>query len=305
MKSSLWMTLSAFFYALQYFNVKLLHAHSDTSLWPVLLCRGVVGFGVALVVVVGRGCSSCGGTAVDWATIGGRAPTKLLVRGMMGALSITGSFLGLQYLRLAVATSLLSTTPLWTAVLVILHKKYGAAREDQQEIPRWGWPATVGAVCCLSGIVLVSLDDATAQGEVEAVERPWRGVLLCLLSALVNAVVNVALHDLKDENPWVVSMYPMACTVILSAPPAFLAADFPAPSLGLWITGVFSLAAQVCRTLALQETRNMGVVVLRYLDVPFSVVLECVFLKQYVVWRTGVGVGLVVLGGVVSVWWSA
>jgi len=291
------MTLSAFFYALQYFNIKLLHEQHDSTLWPVLFCRGIVGFGVSGVVALAR----CGWNGqVFW----GHAPSKLFARGMLGALSITGSFLGVEHLPLVVAIALLSTTPLWTALLVFWQKTSCFHGDDP--IPLWRWPSTIGALVCLTGIVLVSIDSSSFQPQQHAGWGGMVGIVLCLSSSFLNAVVNLTLHDLKDENPWIISMYPMACTMILSAPPAFFLGDvFPKPSLGLWITGVFSLAAQVCRTMALQGTRDMGVVVLRYLDVPFSMMLEILLLKKEVLWtwRTGVGVALVVVGGVVSIGW--
>lgn len=279
MRSSLWMILAAFFYALQYGNVKLLHEHSEATLWPILLYRGVVGTGIALIISLVH-WGWCGGALL------GEAPIKLLGRGVLGALSITFSFLGLLYLRLSVATALLSSAPLWTAVLVLLfsNKEW-----------TWRWTSTVGALVCLSGILLVFLDSPE-----NTHEKAWLGVILCLMSSFLNALVHVALYELKNEHPWTISLYPMACTVLLTAPPTFWLHEYPKPSVGLWITGVFSMAAQLCRTKALQETRDMGVVVLRYLDVPFSLLLETLFFKTSMNWKTGVGVGMIVLGGGLS-----
>jgi len=297
MKPPFWMALAAVFYALQYFNVKAMNVratekHSTSlNLWTVTVFRGIVGFVVALsvalplVLVKDDGCSP---------TIG-KEPKKLLVRGVLGAVSILGSFLGLTYLRLSVATALLSTSPLWTGLLM-------ACRCSPMQ---WTWKDTVSALLCMSGVVLVSMEEYTYSSSANSTRDTMfgmLGVVLCLTSSFLNAVVSVTVHGLKDENPWVICLYPMACSMVLATPGALvekqpLSDMGPLDLFSLCTTGMLSVLAQVCRTVSLQNTTHMGVVVLRYLDVPISVLLDIAFLRARPTLLTYGGIVLILMGG--------
>jgi drug/metabolite transporter (DMT)-like permease len=284
------MALAAVFYALQYFNVKTMDAktlgkHTSVSVWTMIVFRGVVGFVVALLVsgVVNKTCFH----AI------GKEPKKLLVRGVLGAVSILCSFLGLTYLRLSVATSLLSTSPLWTGLLM-------ACRCSPIQ---WTWKDTVGALLCMSGVVLVSMEEYTSSSNANSTRDTMLGVVLCLTSSFLNAVVSVTVQGLKDENPWVICLYPMACSMVLATPGAIVNRE-PLSDMGflnmfsLCTTGMLSVLAQVCRTVSLQNTTHMGVVVLRYLDVPISVVLDIAFLRARPTLLTYGGIALIIVGGI-------
>lgn len=286
MRSQLWMALAATFYALQYFNVKILHRHNHTSVWTIIAYRGLVGLAVASTIAIAKKRTFCAA---------GNEPRKLVVRGMVGATSLVGSFLGLAFLRLSVATALLSSTPLWTGLLVACWCSP----------MRWGWRGTVGAIVCMTGVVLISTEEYTGPGPKT---HALYGVFLCLTSSVLNAVVNVTVQGLTNEDPWVISMYPMACSALLAMPGAILDwtrtrndnALAPLDILSLCSTGLLSLLAQFCRTVSLQGTRDMGVVVLRYLDVPLSVILDIAFLHARPTFITYLGIVLVVMGGVLS-----
>jgi drug/metabolite transporter (DMT)-like permease len=128
------------------------------------------------------------------------------------------------------------------------------------------------------------------------------GVVLCLTSSFLNAVVSVTVQGLKDENPWVICLYPMACSMVLATPGAIVNRQ-PLSDMGfldlfsLCTTGMLSVLAQVCRTVSLQNTTHMGVVVLRYLDVPISVLLDIAFLRARPTLLTYGGVALILVGG--------
>ena len=291
MKPPFWMAMAAVFYALQYFNVKALDTktlgkHTSVSVWTMIVFRGVVGFVVALFVSV----------AVNKTCVYavGKEPKKLLVRGVLGAVSILGSFLGLTFIRLSVATALLSTSPLWTGLLM-------ACRCSPIQ---WTWKDTVSALLCMSGVVLVSMEEYTYSSTANSISArdTMFGVILCLTSSFLNAVVSVTVHGLKDENPWVICLYPMACSMVLATPGALVERQ-PLSDMGpldlffLCTTGMLSVLAQVCRTVSLQNTTHMGVVILRYLDVPISVLLDIAFLHARPTLLTYGGIVLILMGG--------
>ena len=307
MKPPFWMALAAVFYALQYFNVKVMDVkamdvkamgvktlgkHTRVSVWSMIVFRGAVGFAVALLVsaVVNKTCFHAMG----------KEPKKLLVRGVLGAVSILCSFLGLTYLRLSVATALLSTSPLWTGLLM-------ACRCSPMQ---WTWKDTASALLCMAGVVLVSMEEYTFSSNANSTRDTMLGmfgVVLCLTSSFLNAVVSVTVHGLKDENPWIICLYPMACSMILATPRALverqpLSDIGPLDLFSLCTTGMLSVLAQVCRTVSLQNTTHMGVVVLRYLDVPLSVVLDIAFLHARPTLLTYGGIALILVGGMGTVY---
>ena len=284
MNASLWMTLAAVFYALQYFNVKVLHHHTEVSVWTIMVFRGIVGWILSLVMVLVRHRT--------W-RVYGNAPWKLLTRGAVGAATLLCSFQGLSLLRLSIATALLSTTPLWTGLLT-------ACCCSPTE---WGWKDTAGALLCMSGVLMITVEEYSTT-TVSKRHSLW-GVSFCLVSSILNALVNVTVHELKNEDAWIITMYPMACTMLLAAPGALvhrqgLGSWTPLEVGSLFITGGLSVMAQVCRTLSLQHTKHMGVIILRYLDVPLSVFLDIMFLKSRPTLLVYSGISLIGIGGVIS-----
>ena len=285
MRSSWWMVMAAAFYALQYFNVKRLQ--TSQSVWTITTYRGLVGLALALSMAVLRVPRR------PW----GQQPGKLVIRGILGALSVMGTFLGLGYLPLSVASALLSTTPLWTGMLVTL--RVPGCEFCCMETPPWNRRHTVGALLCFGGIVLISSSPREVEPSSSTsthASHAWRGVLLCLASSFLNALVNITLPQLVEEDPWIITLYPMLLTVVISLPWA-LPLSFHGTSPWVGLTGVWSVGGQVCRTIALQHTKDMGVVMLRYLDLPFSILLDVFFFKTTLSPWTWWGIASVVVGG--------
>lgn len=108
--------MSAFMYSLESVNVKLLG--KDVGFWTISVWRGVVG-------LVCCGLSYTAGRRPPGTHWLGQPGIRrfLALRGAMGAAAVISSFAALVNMDMADATSLMSTAPLWTALMAVLMNK--------------------------------------------------------------------------------------------------------------------------------------------------------------------------------------
>ena len=262
MKASLAMIGSAVCYSLQYMDIKrqALDLTSPLSLWEASFYRGLSGAVIAffLQMLLWVWNSS----RPFW----GREKKALHIRGMIGGLSFLGTIFALRHLSLSTATTALSLSPMWTACcspLLFRRQPHTAPRPvNRVEI--------FGIALCLVGLGLLggSLSSFESLGMVF-------GLFAALGSTLCQSVVNLSISSvsLKDESPFLLSLYPMLYTVLLSLPGGIHKRSWR-DMMRLSTTGVTADAAQVLRVVALQNSRRVGITIWRFLDVPLSLLFE-------------------------------
>jgi drug/metabolite transporter (DMT)-like permease len=218
----------------------------------------------------------------------------LALRGILGAVSTVSAFLAVENMGLSVATVVNSMGPMWTGVAVFLLGR-----------GRWGWADTVGCALCLAGVVVLA-----AYG-YKNTETPHfiTGLIAGVVSSVMQAMVNLTIRDIHDEDTAVIALYPMVLTALAGLPGA-VCEVVRRPRLDhhhlpvmvfveAGLLGVVSFTAQMLRTRALQTTDRMGVVVLRYAESVFAAVWDALLLHHHRTVPETTGV-LLILGGCLS-----
>lgn len=153
----------------------------------------------------------------------------LMIRGLLGGLTITTAFFAITHWNLAEASVVIFTAPLWTALLaLVLEKGRPLFKSWQYEYIQfgaksiltdvyflitgtWHWVDTVSAVCCFLGMIFITRPPGIfgkAEGEDFAKDLP--GFFSAIFSAISMAGVNISIRKLKNEDPSVITFYAMA-----------------------------------------------------------------------------------------------
>ena len=266
-QASFLMLSAAGMYACQNFNVKLLSPYFDT--WLILLVRSTTAFLISFL--------SC--LYFDIRPLLGHQKKKLLLRGCLGGSSIVFGYLSIRYLPLSTASFLNATSPLWTAILCFF------CRSSLDLV--WTRKDTVGVFISLCGIVLLYFNDfqdfkdLKNQGDFDFI----LGVVFGTLCSFSQALVTVTTRDIRDEHTLVISTYSMGITSITTVPfVVYLYFQSPTErtsfknhryySILLFLTGILSLSGQSLKTLALQKSKNVGVVIMRYMEIVFACLID-------------------------------
>ena len=267
--ASLWMLVSALFYSLQ--NAGVVFSGDVVGFWTVCACRGVVG-SLLMFFFMLRDRRWCP-----------RSWRLVVLRSVLGGLTIVSLFFAVLRCGVAATTVLTSTSPLWAALL---------APKDH----KWACRDLVLGVFCVVGVVLVML------GQVERSDHHDRsyytGVGSALASAIFQAGVNLTVRGMRDESPALVAFWGMFGSVVLALPGAAMEdhnATIPtAQVISLVATGMLSALAQYCKTHALQIAKSVSVLVVRHMEVVFSLVLGVLAFHESVRWNTITGAGVIV-----------
>jgi drug/metabolite transporter (DMT)-like permease len=279
--ASFWMIVSAFFYSLQ--NVDAQYSGNMFGLWTVCFFRGIIGLCFSYV-----GCCIGGEhkklfTTENW---------KLLwIRCLAGGATLITLFFSLLHCPVSTTTLITSTSSLWTAWIgsKVLPEQY-----------QWKFHDVLIALWCFSGIVVLCI------GNHNHSFSNYLGMTCALLSAIFQALVNVTIKCLDKEGTMVVAFWGMMGSVLLGTP-GFLyetinvsLPDFHSENVvgmvSLLTTGILSVMAQSCKTFAIQHSKTMSVIVLRYMDVFFAILWDIFLLHQMKPWTTYVGISMVLSG---------
>lgn len=208
----------------------------------------------------------------------------LVVRGVMGAVSLILFFLSLKYLPVGTAVTLRYMSPLFAAVFAVIWLK--------ETIKPWQW---FFFIIALTGVfVLQGFDGATS----------WVGLSLVIASALCMGLVFVVISKIgKQDHPMVIINYFMVIGTVLGGVLAIN--DWKTPVGNEWLLllglGVVGFIGQLFMTRAFQIAATNQVAPLKYLEVIFTVIIGAVwFLEIYTIWSV-VGIFLVISGLVLNI----
>lgn len=288
--ASFWMIGSAFLYSLQ--NVDAHFSEKMFGFWTVCVFRGAIGSLVSYIFLW-----------VRKDPIYTKINMKLLVaRSMLGGATIITLFFSLLHCDLSTTTIITSTSSLWTAWIgnFFLPTKY-----------KWSCRDVVIVLWCISGIVITCLNNPYQQSLWYYI-----GIVCALLSALFQSGVNLTIKYLEKEPTMLVSFWGVLGSMMLGMPgfvyeiykkPFFfflntttLKQPYSVEIISLLTTGILSVVAQYCKTYAIQQSKHMSVLILRYMDILFSILWDIFLFHQHKTWHTFVGMGIVLSGCVVK-----
>ena len=263
------MMLSALFFALVGLGVKLLKhiSNLEINFFKALVCM-LICYGVSRYKQL---------------SIWGRNRRLLLARGITGAVGIILFFITLQYLPLAIANIIQNTAPIFTAILGFFMLK--------QPIGVKQWLCFAMA---MAGVVLVNgFDTAVAP----------RYLFIGLVGALATGIANNLNSMLKGkEEPIVIVFYMSLLTALGTG--GYLLYDFTMFQLQdvliLVAIGILTVLADFLAIKAYQLASVAPVSAVSYLGVPYSLALGFIFLRETYSWISLLGMGLVLLGALLS-----
>lgn len=273
---SSYMALAAFFYSLQYLDVKTMSG--AVGIWMIILTRGLGSLLLAvLFLLYARPPNPLG-----------EKKRLLMIRGVLGGATISLSFLAVKNLNLSIATVIVSTSPILTGLM---------------SCSAWTRTDLVSTAICFTGLVILSI-----QGFMEDIPHFWVGFIAALGSSFLSALVNITIRDIRDENTLVITLYAMGACVVMTAPPAIheiVVNGLPildaAHATRLCLTGAASFSAQWLKTRSIQLSENLSVVVLRYLDVFFCLLWDLFILHSHIPFYHYIGITLIFFGCLLQV----
>ena len=274
---SCYMLTSALFYSLQYLDVKILS--KNHGIWTITFFRGLVGILLCEIAIVYNKVRPFYGNEIF----------KLIVRGILGSLALASSFFAIKNLDISLAIIIMATSSLWTG-LFSLYKYPGS----------WNIYNTIGALLCLLG-----LSFSTIYAYNNKNNNFWYGILTALGSAILVALINVTISDIKNENTYVIILYSMVfCLIISSIGMIFeilsQGLDVSFNLIELCLAGLASFLAQFCKTRSLQLTTNIGVIVLRYFDIVFTLIFDILILHTKIVKPDIICIILILVGCIIN-----
>jgi S-adenosylmethionine uptake transporter len=289
------MVTASLLYSLLSLDVKTLAPSFST--WEIVFARGLVSFllaTLALTLTTGRTKQDFLGTRIR----------LLVVRGLLGGLNTSTAFLALTYLNLSVATVIISTGPILTGIL------RGPCCNDSRPLwPPFEYTKGAATLMCFAGVVTIS-----SGGFLVPMDNFWLGVACALAAAVLSALVNVTIHEIREEKTLTITLYSMGACTLLALPGLCIVLTSSTSTsmstsasektwtiynlLRLGLTGVASFSAQCFKTRSLQMSEDLGVINLRYLEILFCILWDVAVLHSRLRATDVVGVALV-LGGCV------
>lgn len=219
---------------------------------------------------------------VDWK---GNNNALLLARGTFGTLALFMFFVTLQNMRLATAVTIAYLSPIFTALIGVF-----VLRESVRAV-QWLFYAMAFA-----GVVVIKGFDA---------QVPTVYLVTGVIAALSSAVAYNLVRRLKEqEHPLVVVLHFQLVGV--AAGFVFTLFNWTAPA-GAWewfsllMCGLLTQVGQTCLTKSLQAESVAKVSILNYTGVIYAVLLGVFLFGETYPAQTLLGMGLVVLGVVLSV----
>lgn len=274
--ASLWMIFSALLYSLQ--NVAALFSGDIFGFWTLCVFRGMVGSVLCLLWARGHVL-----------TTGGHQKF-LIIRSVLGGATIISLFFSILKCGLPTTTIITSTSSLWTA---------GIGYWISPERYKWSLLDLFLAVWCIGGIAV--LLSGGHEGDVYYI-----GVLCAFLSAICQSGVNLTIRNMDDEPASRVAFWGMMGSVVLGMPGCIYELStstdlyFPRAStidvVSLLATGVLSAMGQYYKTYSIQISSSMSVLILRHMEIVFSVIWDILFFQKTLSWRIITGVCIILSG---------
>jgi drug/metabolite transporter (DMT)-like permease len=226
----------------------------------IVLIRSLVTLGYSYLLLRWAG--------VSWR---GQRTGLLLLRGLVGFLSLSGLYFALTRLPLADTLVLQQTSPAFTVLLAAFWLSEPINRRE-----------LLGIACSLLGVVLITRP-AFLFGEQQA-GLDFLGVGGALLSALFSAAAYVLVRKLRStEHPLTIVFYFPLVATLGSLPLALPTAVWPSPLEWLVLVAGVGLTAQIAQvwmTKGLGEELAGRAVAMNYLQIVFGTLWGILFFDE-------------------------
>jgi Integral membrane protein DUF6. len=217
----------------------------------------------------------------------GHQKKLLLLRGVIGVISLTCFFESLNYLDVGTAVSLRYTSPIFAAIFALFLLK-----ENIKPI-QWGL-----FLIAFLGVLII-------KGFGSNIDTT--GLLLVLTSALFLGLIFVVIRKLGNkEHPLVIINYFMVMAFVFGG--LMCINNWIAPNGLQWALllslGIFGYVGQLYMTKAFQSTNTSLIAPLKYLEIVFSIAIGAIAFQETYNSYTLLGVCLILLGLVYNIYVS-
>ena len=208
----------------------------------------------------------------------------LILRAILGILSMSLFFITLQRMPFGASVSLKYLSPIFTAIFAVLILK--------EKVKSIQWLFFLGA---LSGVVLLKGFDARIDN---------LNLILGILGAVFGGGVYVVIRKIgQSEHSMVIINYFMLSAAILTG--LLMIPDWKKPSLYQWMllisTGIFGYFAQIYMTKAFQIESASRIAQLKYLEVIYSLIIGLIWFGEGYSWLSLIGILLILVFMILNV----
>ena len=251
------MVAAAFFFSLMSLLVRLAGAEGIPTM-QVVFARSVVVLAITGLLLLRQGVSPLG-----------HSRPLLLLRGIVGFISLTCFYFALIHLPLAEATVIQYTNPVWTALLAAVFLREAIGRRE-----------LALSIASLVGVVIIARPTIVFGTTTESL--PALPVLAGLVGAVVSGLAYVIVrHVARTENPLVIVFWFALVSAIGSLP--FLRGFVPPSPATVWLllgVGVTTFLGQIFVTLGLRAERAGKAMAVAYLQVVFAALWGALILAE-------------------------
>lgn len=236
MRAEIYMGLSALCFSLQNVLVRLTPRTLDLPL--ILSFRGVFGCLLLLCTLP---------------PIIGKNPRWLILRGILGSVTIITGFIAVLFIPMVLFSLLFSLSILWTGLLKREWRRYDLL--------------SIGL--CLGGIGMSIVPSLRHHSLY--MNHTLIGVAMALVASFSSSIVNLILFRIKDEDPRTITMQNMFCIALLPLPGLWVEPHHHhhpiiIPWTYLIATALMTVLSQLSKNYSLQQSRSVRVIFLRFLD---------------------------------------
>ena len=283
------MILSGLCFIIVNFLVKVLGGGPDQDLIPglqhypaheLVLGRSVVSFFISLAIIKQRKLPVFG-VNKKW----------LIIRGVAGTIALTIFFYTIQYLPLAIATTVQYLAPVFTVIFAIVLLK--------EKVKKLQW---VFIAMAFLGVVMIGLDKLLAVSpESENISYFWLG--MGILSAVFSGIAYTAIVKLKhtDAPITIVFYFPMIAIPFMVLLCLY---EFTMPQGIEWfiilVIGIFTQFAQVLLTKAFHEGSASTISPFQYLGAIYAFMLGFFVFNETLSLIVNAGIILVVSSVIIN-----
>jgi drug/metabolite transporter (DMT)-like permease len=209
----------------------------------------------------------------------GQKRKLLLLRGLLGVISLTSFFQSLNYLSIGTAVSLRYLSPIFAAIFAMIFLK--------EKIKSIQW--FLFFIAFLGVLVIKGF----------GVDVNSIGVLFVLLSAITLGLIFIVIRKIGSlENPFVIINYFMIMALVFGG--VMMIDDWKTPSSNEWCLllslGVFGFFGQLYLTKAFQSYKTTVIAPLKYLEVIFAMLIGVFWFEDIYNWWTILGISMIFFG---------
>lgn len=242
------MAIGAFWFSIMGMLVKL--AGRRLGSMEIVFFRGLITLGLSWVVLRRAGIA-------PW----GNNRRLLVVRGVLGSISLLCFFSSIVHLPLGEATLIQNMNPVFATILAAILLEEGLRA-----------PEILCLLASLLGVVFIAHPSALF-GVVDAATNPVH-IIVAVTGAISSGAAYTLVRKMREtEHPWVIVFYLPLLSIPISVPFAF--ADWRWPNATEWLllagVGITTQLAQMHMTRGLQLERTVRATTTGYLQVAFAV----------------------------------